>query len=274
MSTGESDRIILLGDGRADHMGKGATKSRSLQRKHAPERRSGNSVPTTLQGIANKAKKKKKYKFLNLYHLLNRDFLRECFYELKKNAAPGVDQVDFYEYQENLESNLEALVIRLKKGSYRAKLIRRKFILKPNGKLRPLGIPCTEDKIIQRGVAKILNAIYEADFLDCSYGYRPDRGAQGASRELNQALQFGPFGWIVEADIQGFFDNIDHDWLMKMLAERIADRKLLRLIRKWLKAGILDTSGQVIDPVTGTQQGGLCKALHNPPYAKKVIMQS
>jgi len=87
-------------------------------------------------------------------------------------------------------------------------------------------------------------------------------------------LQFGPFGWIVEADIQGFFDNIDHEWLMRMLAERIEDRKLLRLIRKWLKAGILDTSGQVIDPVSGTPQGGLCKALHNPPYAKKVIMQS
>jgi len=96
---GESDRIIILGDGRTDHMGKGATKSRSLQRKHAPERRSGNSVPTTLRGIANKARQSKKYKFQNLYHLLNLDFLRECFFELKKNAAPGVDQVDFHEYQ-------------------------------------------------------------------------------------------------------------------------------------------------------------------------------
>ena len=231
-------------------------------------------MPTTLQGIANKAKQSKKHKFLNLYHFLSRDFLRECFLELKKNAAPGVDQVDYYEYQENLEENLEALFDRLKEECYRAKLVRRKFILKPNGKLRPLGIPCIEDKIVQKGVAKILTAIYEADFLDCSYGYRPNTGAQAAARELSQALQFGPFGWIVEADIQGFFDNIDHEWLMRMLAERIEDRKLLRLIRKWLKAGILDTSGQVIDPVSGTPQGGLCKALHNPPYAKKVIMQS
>lgn len=256
MSAGESDRTIVLGDGRADHMGTGATKSRSLQRKHTPERRSGKSVPTILQGIADKAKQSKKYKFQNLYHLLNQDFLRECFFELKKNAAPGVDQVDFREYQENLEANLKALVSRLKIGSYRAKLIRRKFILKPNGKLRPLGIPCTEEKIVQAGVAKILTAIYEADFLDCSYGYRPNRGAKGATRELAQALQFGPFGWIVEADIQGFFDNIDHDWLVKMLAERIADKKLLRLIRKWLKAGILDPSGKVINPATGTVQGG------------------
>lgn len=165
-------------------------------------------MPTTLQGIANKAKQSKKHKFLNLYHLLNRDFLRECFLELKKNAAPGVDQVDYYEYQENLEANLEALVARLKEGSYRANLVRRKFILKPNGKQRPLGILCTEDKIIQKGVAKILTAIYEADFLDCSYGYRPNTGAQGAARELSQALQFGPFGWIVEADIQGFLDAV------------------------------------------------------------------
>ena len=212
-------------DGRAVHKGTGATKSRSLQRKHAPERRFGISAPTTLQGIANKAKgplnnnydngccfygplwpvdepecnsyfltrpkQSKKHKFLNLYHFLNRDFLRECFLELKKNAAPGVDQVDYYEYQENLEENLEALFDRLKEECYRPKLVRRKFILKPNGKLRPLGIPCIEDKIVQKGVAKILTAIYEADFLDCSYGYRPNTGAQAAARELSQALQFG-----------------------------------------------------------------------------------
>lgn len=256
MNTGESDRIIVLRDGRAVHTGTGATKSRSLQRKHAPERRSGNSVPTTLQGIADKAKKTKKHKFQNLYQFLSHDVLRECFLELEKNAAPGVDQVDFYEYRQNLEENLSSLVNRLKKGAYRAKLLRRKFILKSNGKLRALGIPCTEDKIVQAGVARILSAIYETDFLDCSYGYRPCRGAQGATRDLSEALQFGAFGWIVEADIQGFFDNIDHDWLMKMLAERIGDRKLLQLIQKWLKAGILDPSGKVIDPVSGTPQGG------------------
>jgi RNA-directed DNA polymerase len=238
-------------------MGTGATKSRSLQRKHAPERRSGYSVPTTLRGIADKAKKSRKHKFQDLYRFLDHDYLRECFYELKKNAAPGVDRVDFYEYQENLEANLAALVVRLRKGRYRAKLVRRKVILKPNGKPRPLGILCTEEKIVQAGATRILTAIYEADFLECSYGYRPKRGALGAVRELTQALQFGPFGWIVEADIQGFFDNIDHDWLMRMLAQRIADRKFLQLIRKWLKAGVLDTTGLVTNPATGTPQGGI-----------------
>ena len=167
-----------------------------------------------------------------------------------------MDKVDFYEYQQNLEENLASLVNRLKEGAYRAKLLRRKFILKSNGKLRALGIPCIEDKIVQAGVARILSAIYESDFLDCSYGYRPSRGAKEGTGKLTQALQFGSYEWVMEADIQGFFDNIDHDWLMKMLAERIGDRKLLRLIKKWLKAGILDPSGQVIDPISGTPQGG------------------
>ena len=166
-----------------------------------------------------------------------------------------MDKVDFYEYQQNLEENLASLVNRLKEGAYRAKLLRRKFILKSNGKLRALGIPCIEDKIVQAGVARILSAIYESDFLDCSYGYRPSRGAKEGTGKLTQALQFGSYEWVMEADIQGFFDNIDHDWLMKMLAERIGDRKLLRLIKKWLKAGILDPSGQVIDPISGTPQG-------------------
>ncbi len=133
---------------------------------------------------------------------------------------------------------------------------RRQSIPKLNGKLRPLGIPTTEDKLLQRAVAKILEAIYEEDFLSCSYGYRPKCGPQDAVRDLTRELQFGRYHWVVEADIKGFFDNIDHDWMIRML-ERIDDQPFLHLIRKWLKAGVLETDGQVVHPVTGTPQGGV-----------------
>lgn len=214
-------------------------------------------MPTSLQAIANKARKSRKHRFQNLYHLLNRVNLKTCFFELKKNAAPGVDNIDWQTYEANLEENLRNLNARLRDGSYRARPIRRKYIPKSNGKLRPLGIPCLEDKIVQRAVAHILEAIYEQDFLDFSFGYRPQKSAQGASTELAQVLQFGPYGWVVEADIRGFFDSMDHDWLIRMLEQRIGDRKILRLIRKWLKAGILEPDLTMLHPETGTPQGGI-----------------
>jgi group II intron reverse transcriptase/maturase len=214
-------------------------------------------MPTSLQAIANKARKSRKHRFQNLYHLLNRVNLKTCFYELKKNAAPGVDNIDWQTYEANLEENLRNLNARLRSGSYRARPIRRKYIPKSNGKLRPLGIPCLEDKIVQLAVAHILEAIYEQDFLDFSYGYRPKKSAQGASTELAQVLQFGPYGWVFEADIRGFFDAMDHDWLIRMLEQRIGDRKILRLIRKWLKAGILEPDLTMLHPETGTPQGGI-----------------
>jgi group II intron reverse transcriptase/maturase len=214
-------------------------------------------MPTSLQAIANKARKSRKHRFQNLYHLLNRVNLKTCFYELKKKAAPGVDNIDWQTYEANLEENLRNLNSRLRTGSYRARPIRRKYIPKGNGKLRPLGIPCLEDKIVQRAVARILEVIYEQDFLDFSYGYRPKRSPQAASTELVRGLQFGPYGWVVEADIRGFFDAIDHDWLIRMLEQRIGDRKILRLVRKWLKAGILEPDQTMLHPETGTPQGGI-----------------
>jgi RNA-directed DNA polymerase len=214
-------------------------------------------VQTSLWAIANRAASHKRHRFRNLYGLLNEANLKWCWQYLRKDAAPGVDKVDYGEYETELDSNVHDLVERLKQKRYHAKLVRRRYIPKLNGKLRPLGIPTTEDKLVQLAVAKILDAIYEQDFLGFSYGYRPVRGPKDAVRDLTRELQFGRYGWVVEADIKGFFDNINHEWLMRMLEERIDDKPFLNLIRKWLKAGILETDGQVVHPVTGTPQGGV-----------------
>ncbi len=214
-------------------------------------------MQTSLWGIANRAASHRKHRFRNLYGLLNVENLKWCWQFVRKAAAPGVDKVTYHEYDADLHSNVERLVEGLKEKRYHARLVRRQYIPKLNGKLRPLGIPTTEDKLLQRAVAKILEAIYEQDFLACSYGYRPNVGPKDAVRALTTGLHFGKYHWVVEADIKGFFDNIDHDWMMRMLAERIDDKPFLHLIRKWLKAGILETDGQVLHPVTGTPQGGV-----------------
>ena len=159
-------------------------------------------------------------------------------------------------YAENLQANVEALVERLKSKRYRAKLVRRRYIPKDGGKKRPLGILVIEDKLLQTACARLMSAIYEQDFLGFSYGYRPERGAGDAVRELTFDLQYGRYGYVVDADVEGFFTNMDHEWLLEMLRQRIDDKAFLNLIRKWLKAGILETDGSVIHPDTGTPQGG------------------
>jgi group II intron reverse transcriptase/maturase len=214
-------------------------------------------MQTSLRGIAKRASRHARHRFGNLYGLLSEDNLKWCFHQLRKSAAPGVDKVDYYEYRKNLDSNIHDLVKRLKQKRYRAKLVRRRYIPKSPGKYRPLGIPAIEDKLLQLGVAKILSAIYEQDFLDCSYGFREGIGPLNAVQDLTLDLQYGSFGWIVDADIKGFFDNIDHEWMIRMLEERIDDRAFINLIRKWLKAGILETDGKVVHPATGTPQGGI-----------------
>lgn len=211
---------------------------------------------TSLQAIARKAQEQKRHRFGDLYRLLNEPNLRSCFYQLRRAAAPGVDGVTFQEYEQNLEVNLRGLVERLRRGSYHARLIRRKYIPKGEGKWRPLGIPVLEDKLVQLAVAQILGAIFEADFLPCNQGYRPGRGAQSASRELERVLTQGQIEFVVEADVKSYFEKIQHPWLLKMLALRIADTTLLGLIAKWLKAGILEEDGKIEHPVTGTPQGG------------------
>ena len=228
-------------------------------------------MPTSLQGIAEKAQSQKQYRFRNLYGMLNEELLTESWREIKKHAASGVDQISAQDYEEHLEGNIRDLVERLKQKRYRAKLVKRHYIPKGNGKLRPLGIPAVEDKLLQGAVTRLLEAIYEQDFLPYSYGYRPGVGALDAVDKLTVKLQFGRYHYVVEADIKGFFDNMDHDWMIRMLGERIDDRAFLGLIRKWLQAGILDTTGAIIHPVTGTPQGGVVSPVLSNVYLHYVL---
>jgi group II intron reverse transcriptase/maturase len=165
--------------------------------------------------------------------------------------------VTYQEYEKNLEANLADLEGRLRRKAYRARLVRRKLIPKGNGKMRPLGIPALEDKLVQVAVTQILLAIFEMDFLPCSYGYRPGMSAHDAIRALTEELQFGRHNFVYEADIKGFFEKIRWDRLEAMLEQRIADGALRNLIGKWLRAGILEEDGRVVHPLTGTPQGGI-----------------
>ncbi len=251
--------------------GEGADARTQPTQATGPVRKTEQDWQTFLWAIAEKASKNKHHRFGGLYRWLNEGILWHCFYQLRKEAASGVDEVTFQEYEKNLEANLVDLVGRLKRKSYRARLVRRKYIPKGNGKRRPLGIPVLEDKLLQLAVAQILIAIYERDFLPCSYGYRPKRGAHDAIRELTDALYRGRFQFVVEADVKGFFDHIRHDWMLKMLAERVQDGALLGLIRKWLKAGILEEDGQVVHPQTGTPQGGVISPVLANVYLHYVL---
>jgi RNA-directed DNA polymerase len=228
-------------------------------------------MPTSLRGIASRARRDPEACFGDLYRLLNEDNLRLCFGELRKSAAPGVDRVKVRDYASNLDANLCDLVERLKRKTYKARLVRRRHIPKGTGGTRPLGIPAVEDKLLQLAVAKILGAIFEPEFLDYNWGYRPGRGARDASQVLAGRLAIGRYRWVVDADLKSYFETIDHNWLMKMLERKIRDRALLRLIRKWLKAGILEEDGKIIDPVAGTPQGGVVSPILANLYLHYVL---
>ena len=215
------------------------------------------SVQTSLMGISRKAKRFKDYRFQNLYRLLNILFLLVSWKKINKKAASGVDKVSARKFGYKLMENIGKIVDSLKRKSYKAKLVRRVNIDKGNGKKRPLGIPVIADKLIQRAVALILEAIYEQVFINDSYGYRPKRSAKQAVKAITDKLMSGNYQYVVEADIKGYFNNINHDWLVRMLELRIDDSQFIRLIKKWLKAGILEEDGKVKHPITGTPQGGI-----------------
>jgi RNA-directed DNA polymerase len=186
------------------------------------------SVQTSLQAIALKAEKQPGYRFQNLFGMLNEVMLTDSWGDIRKGAAYGVDRVSAKDYEQNLEENIRQLVEGLKRKRYRAKLVLRRYIPKGNGKFRPLGLVATQDKLLQLAVKRILQAIYEQDFLDCSYGYRPNVGALDAVAELTRKLQFGEYNYLVEADIKGFFDNLNQELLLNMLRERIDDKEIGR----------------------------------------------
>lgn len=234
-------------------------------------RQAGKLMQTSLRGIANKARLDKKHRFRNLFGLLNEEGLESCWRLLNKKAASGVDGVTAREYARDLAGNIRRLVERVKQGRYRARLVRRKHIPKDGKGTRPLGLPVLEDKLLQKGVARILEAIWEADFLPCSWAYRPIRNALGAVRTLTQELQFGCYGYIVDVDIKGFFDNINHEWMLRMLSERIDDKPFLRLIKKWLKAGVMEEDGRVRHPNTGCPQGGVVSPVLANIYLHYVV---
>lgn len=215
-----------------------------------------NAVETKLNLITKKAKESKKLKFNNILHLLKERNLAECFKELKRGKAVGVDGVSLEEYEKELDKNLEDLVKRMKAWEYKPKPVRRVYIEKGNGKKRPLGIPSVEDKVVQMGIKKILEAIFEVDFLDFSYGFRPGRSCHQALNRHDKMIMKNRVNYVIDADIRGFFDNIDHKWLRRCLEERISDRNFLRLMIRVLKGGVME-EGIYINSEKGTPQGAI-----------------
>jgi len=222
---------------------------------------SGEPVATKLHRIAEKACKELGFKFTSLYHLMNEELLRGCFQRLRKDAAAGIDKMTKEMYAENLETNLASLVERLQRMAYIPQAVRRKYIPKPGRtKQRPLGIPCFEDKLVQAGLVRILESIYEQDFIEDSYGFRPARSCHDALKTLSLTMEHKPINHIVEADIKGFFDNVNQEWLLKFLAHRIGDKRIQRMVKRILKAGVAE-DGSVTVSDDGTPQGGVISPL-------------
>jgi len=218
------------------------------------------SVSPGLDRIRQAAKASKKEKFTALLHHVDIELLTAAFYWLNRNAAPGIDGETWQEYEQNLEGNLRDLHDRVHRGTYRALPSRRKYIAKPDGRQRPLGIAALEDKIVQRAVVEVLNAIYEVDFLGFSYGFRPNRSQHDALDALAYAIIRTKVNWIWDSDLVKFFDSISHEWLVRFVEHRIGDSRIIRLIRKWLKAGVME-DGVVTPGEVGSAQGSVASPL-------------
>lgn len=233
--------------------------------------RDGDAVTPQLRRLAERARREPQATFTSLYHLMNEDLLRESFRRLRMEAAAGIDNMTKAEYAEQLESHLADLVGRLHRMAYRPQSGRRVYIPKPGtDRLRPLGIPCLEDKLVQAGLVRILEAIYEQDFIEDSYGFRPGRSCHDALRVVTHTIERRPVNYVVEADIKGFCDSVDRTWLHRFLCHRIADQRVLRLIGRFLKAGVLE-DGAVQGQDQGTIQGGVISPLLGNVYLHYVL---
>jgi RNA-directed DNA polymerase len=240
--------------------GKAADQGEQMEQRTFPTLGGDKNVLTGLQRVRRTAKEKKQERFTTLLHHVTVDLLRESFLSLKKKAAPGVDGVTWKEYEEGLGDRLVDLHDRVHRGAYRAQPSRRIYIPKPDGRKRPLGIAALEDKIVQQAVVTVLNEVYEADFLGFSYGFRPGRGAHRALDALSVGIVRRRVNWILDADIRGFFDNMNHEWIERFVQHRIADPRMLRLIRKWLRAGVSE-EGEWSETKIGTPQGAVISPL-------------
>ena len=225
-----------------------------------PWAQSQTSMPHALERIRKVARERKKEKFISLSHHISIDLLEDAFYELKVDAAPGVDRLTWKDYEADLERNLEDLHNRVRSGAYRARPSRRVYIPRPDGRQRPLAVAALEDKIVQRAVVTLLNAIYEEDFLGVSYGFRPGRSTHDALDALCVGIHSKKMSFILDADIRSFFDEINQEWLIRFLEHRIGDRRIIRLIQKWLKAGVME-DGVVTVSDRGTGQGSVISPL-------------
>lgn len=228
-------------------------------------------METKLTRIAEVARLRPEEKFTSLAHLINEETIIECHKEMSKKKAAGVDEITKEEYELNLESNVKDLISRMKKQAYKPQAVRRVYIPKPGTeKKRPLGIPAYEDKLVQAALVKILNVIYEKDFMECSFGFRPGRGCHDALKVLDNILNKQEIKYVVDADIKGFFDHVDHEWMMKFLKHRIADPNILRLVSRFLKSGIVE-EGILYDTPGGTPQGGVCSPILGNIYLHYVL---
>ncbi len=213
-----------------------------------------------LERVRQAARQRKRQAFSALLHPVDVDALRDAVLALKRRAAPGEDGVTWRDYEAGLEDHLQELHARVHCGTYRAQPVRRRFIPKPDGRQRPLGIAALEDKIVQRAVVTVLNAIYEEDFLGFSYGFRPGRGQHDALDALCMAIKGRRVNWVLDADIRGFFDAVDHSWLLRFVRHRVGDERIARLVGKWLKAGVLE-DGHWSASEQGTPHGAVISPL-------------
>ncbi len=233
---------------------------------------SPNRIPfsTKLRTLAERARRIRNEPLKTVVYYIDEEWLRESWKRIRKGAAYGIDEVSAREYEANLDSNLARLLRKLKSGRYRATPVKRVYIPKGNGGRRPLGIPTVEDKVAQRAVGLILSAIYEQEFLPMSYGFRQGRSAHQAIEAVKAFVAMGKVSWVVDADIRSFFDEMSHEWLMKFVAHRIGDQAILRLIKKWLNAGIME-EGKLTKASTGAPQGGVISPILANIYLHYVL---